>query len=358
MGVDVKTIQYRLAVILSIIILFGLVSAQTVLTKVGQHPFLQPSLTSSTELITMLQDNENDLKKGFDLAGQSDLFDYFMMHLPNAQIVQINLPQWSHFEWMLGKKYGTGPVCIVKDVTWVNKAPLAVYQFYIDKSGNRYNFIVPLICGNIALRGITRSPAVIAIPTVDTTPVVTAQPTVDTIDKPTEPIVEPTKQIVERKKDVSPAQGLAVTGARTFNFLTDLGYFHQFDPYDYLIVRAGAEYNFSNNYSGLALIGAAPLLRGTDGKTAFLIDLLVEINFSRSFVDLGIGTWITSGNDILKTENTQIDFITVIGTRIFGEPDAFNASLFLEARNGLEELNSIHNIRSFGRYGGGLRFRF
>lgn len=342
-----KTIQYRLAVILSIILLFRIVSAQTILTRVGQHPFLQPSLTSSTELIIMVQDNENDIKKGFDLAGQSDLFDDFMMQLPNAQIVQVNLPQWSHFEWMLGKKYGAGPVVIVKDVIWVSKAPLEVYQFYIDKNGNRYNFIVPLICGNITLRGITRSPAVIAIPTVDT------------IDKPSEPIVEHTKQIVEPKKDVPPALEIAVVaGASAFNFLADLGYFHQFDPGDYLIVRAGTEYNFSNNISGLALIGAAPFLRGTDGKTAFLIDLLAEINFSSSFIDLGIGTWITSGDDVLKTENTQIDIITAIGTRFFGEPDKFNASLFLEARHGLKELDSIHNIRSFGRYGGGVRFRF
>ena len=43
---------------------------------------------------------------------------------------------------------------------------------------------------------------------------------------------------------------------------------------------------------------------------------------------------------------------------IFGEKDEFNISLFIEARNGIEEIDSISTMSSFGRWGGGLRFRF
>jgi len=44
---------------------------------------------------------------------------------------------------MLFKKNGTGPVTAIKDVTWEGEAAFDAYRFYIDKDGQRYQFIVP-----------------------------------------------------------------------------------------------------------------------------------------------------------------------------------------------------------------------
>ena len=73
---------------------------------------------------------------------------------------------------------------------------------------------------------------------------------------------------------------------------------------------------------------------------------------------MGIGGWITDGNKNNETENSQIDIITALETMIFGEKDKFNVSLFIEVRQGINELNDMHTVKSFGRYGGGLRSRF
>ncbi len=337
-----KILQYRFVAVLSIILFFQTVSAQVILKQLGQHPFYQPSLTSLIELNTMINNNKSDVKNGFELVGLSELFDDFVLQLPNAKIEIVEICDNSHFEWMFARKNGEGPVRIVKDVTWIGKTPFSAFQFYIDKNGKRYNFTVPLICGNIALSEITRTPDVFVLPTEET------------LDKSS---AVTTYQSDKTKKDVV-LPIVAAAGASALKFLSDIGYLHQFDPGHYFLGRVGAEYNFSDNFSLLGLVGVAPHISGTDGKNAFLADVLGEYKFGKSFINLGVGGWLTKGDDGIPTENTQLDLIGALGTRLFGEPDSFNISLFLETRQGLGELGSVHDIRSFGRYGGGLRFRF
>lgn len=336
-----NNLKYRLPAILFLILFIGTISAQTILTKVGRHPFIQPSIISTSDLITVLQDNKSDVEKGFELAGQADLFDDFMMQLPDVKINKVNLPQFSRFKWMLGKRYGTGPIVITKDITWVSKTQLSVFQFYIDKNGDRFNFAVPLICGNIALRSIVSTPEAIVVPIVDEIEI----PSVSVKNKKSDPVYQ-----VKIAAPIEMDPG--------FNFLTDLGYYHQFDPGGYLLARGGVKKKLNENLSTIGLIGVAKQIWGSSGKTALILDLLGEYQLSSSFIDVGLGVWFTEGDKDLKSENTQVDLIVALGVHILGKPDAFNVSIFLETRNGLGELNSIDNIRSFGRWGGGLRFRF
>ena len=60
---------------------------------------------------------------------------------------------------MLFRKKGKGPVAAVKDVTWGGEAAFDAFSFHVDKDGQRYEFIVPLVCGNLALRNIGAVPA-------------------------------------------------------------------------------------------------------------------------------------------------------------------------------------------------------
>jgi len=153
----------------------------------------------------------------------------------------------------------------------------------------------------------------------------------------------------------SPAGAAQVTGISRVRFLADLGYYRQFDPANYVFGRVGMEYKFTEQFALIGLIGGAPELNGGDGASAFLADLLAEFSFSRYFVDLGIGGWITNGDSDIPEENSQLDMIAGFGARVFGEPDKFNASVFVEARSAFDEMDELYK---YGRFGVGVRFRF
>jgi len=142
-----------------LILLFATISlAQTIITQLGMHPFYQPSLTSSDDVIKMVQNGKVSISEGFNIAGLPDVFDDFINLVPNAQINKVNINDGSHFKWMLSRENGQGPVRLVKDVTWISRESFKAFKFYIDSYGKRYNFIVPLICGNLALSSVTRAP--------------------------------------------------------------------------------------------------------------------------------------------------------------------------------------------------------
>ena len=97
-------------------------------------------------------------------------------------------------------------------------------------------------------------------------------------------------------------------------------------------------------------------MEGLDGESAFLVDLLGEYSFaSRYFVDLGVGGWITDGDDDNAAENSQLDLVAGFGARVYGEPEDFNASLFVEVRSAFDELDGLYD---YGRFGVGVRLRF
>ncbi|XOF34506.1 MAG: hypothetical protein ACL93V_04225 [Candidatus Electrothrix sp. YB6] len=152
------------------------------------------------------------------------------------------------------------------------------------------------------------------------------------------------------------------SGSKALRFIGDLGYLRLSDPADYLFARLGVEYSpFTDtsleDVSFLALVGAAPKVSGSDGDDALLVDLFAQYNWSESFdgfLGIGLGTWISSGDDDSDSEDTDIDFLANIGARVYGDPDDFNISVFLEARNAVDELDSISE---YGRFGIGLRFQ-
>ncbi|RWX52219.1 hypothetical protein VU01_102810, partial [Candidatus Electrothrix marina] len=73
------------------------------------------------------------------------------------------------------------------------------------------------------------------------------------------------------------------------------------------------------------------------------------------FIGLGFGAWITDNDSDLDSDDSDIDFLANIGARVYGAPDDLNASIFLEARNAVDELSDFDQ---YGRYGIGLRFQY
>lgn len=355
-----KIFQTFFYLVVSTVLLSQTVNAQIILTKLGNHPFHQPSLNSISDLLNMVKENQNDIKEGFNKNGISEVFDDFIVKLYSVEINKVKLKNGTRFEWMLYRKKGVGPLLIANDIIWINETPIIAFQFHIDSNGRRYNFAVPLICSNISLRGVTGLPVISTKPEKEKIVIkpeakkaVDVKPTFTS--KPTDVVTLKTKVI---KRGISPAAEPPTSAILGLNVLADLGYLHQFDPGEYLLVRLGLEKMINDNFSILCLVGTTLHLNGTDGKTAFIVDLIGDYTFSKSFIDIGIGGWITDGYKNNEAENSQIDIIAALGTMIFGEKDNFNVSLFIEARQGINELNDMHTVKSFGRYGGGLRFRF
>lgn len=315
--------------------------ASTTLMEIGRSPFHQPPLTTVDTLQAMVKDQSLDVKKGFEKAGRPELYEPFVTQLPTAKVEIVDFEKGSWFEWMFFKKKGKGVVRVAKDVTWGNEKTFPGFMFDIDYDEQRYTFAIPLGCGNIALMGA--KPIPVPSPVVAPAPVAEPEPA-------PAPVADP--EPVAAAGPVSP-----------FGFIADAGYYRQFDPAHYLFGRVGLEYTINDQFSILGLVGGAPKIDGHDGASAFTADLLGEYSFgSRYFVDLGVGGWITDGDDSSddpnfdpRAEDSQFELVAGFGARVYGEPEDFNASLFVEVRSAFDELGQLYD---YGRFGVGVRFRF
>jgi hypothetical protein len=160
-----------------------------------------------------------------------------------------------------------------------------------------------------------------------------------------------------------PKPPVVIKGDLPIRYIGDLGYYKQTDPADYIFGRVGVEYKpFKDspyeNISFLGMVGASIKVGGTDGDSALLLDLLAQYNWVagsvNGWVGLGLGGWITSGDVKDDSGDTDLDVIANVGARVYGDPDDFNISLFLEIRSAVDEFDSI---AEYGRFGAGLRFQ-
>ena len=159
---------------------------------------------------------------------------------------------------------------------------------------------------------------------------------------------------------VAPMPGTAERGTAasamttsTAKFLSgtvvDTGFSHQADPASYLFVRMGYEFPLVDKFSLIAYLGGYFRIHGYEGGSAVVADAILDYHWwNRLSFGMGAGYWWT-GND------GQVDLIANLGVLVYGKPDSFNSTLFLEARSEIDELDNLHNL---GRFGLGIRFRF
>lgn len=142
-------------------------------------------------------------------------------------------------------------------------------------------------------------------------------------------------------------------------FIGDLGYYKQTDPADYAFGRVGVEYPLTERFSVLGMVGVAGQVKGDDGDDALMLDVIAQCNWKagdvNGFAGLGLGGWITSGDVDDDSGDTDIDIIANVGARVYGDPKAFNASVFLEMRSAVDEFDGL---AEYGRFGAGVRFQF
>jgi hypothetical protein len=129
----------------------------------------------------------------------------------------------------------------------------------------------------------------------------------------------------------------------------DVGFSYQNDPASYLFVRMGYEFPLFDKLSLMAYLGGYFRIHGYEGGTAVIADAMLDYHWwNRLSFGLGAGYWWT-GNE------GQMDLIANVGVLVYGKPDSFNSTLFLEARS---EVNELGNMHDQGRFGLGIRFRF
>jgi len=291
--------------------------AAVTLKRLGTHPFSQSAITSEADLRAMIAKNNADLQTGFTKAGNPELYPEFMAQFPTANVESIKVTPGEQFNWMLFRKKASGPVTVIKDVTWDGKAAFDAFRFYIDKDGQRYEFIVPAVCGNLSLSNI----GIVPEPIVAVTPVVVAPP---------EPIT-PVCEVAQRKGGP----------------VVDVGLAHQFDPASYVFARGGYEVFLTEKLSAMGLVGGFARIDGYDGGSAFTADALLNYYFTeKMFAGAGVGFW--------TGEDDNIDLIVNMGYLIYEKPDTMKTSLFIEGR--CEADNMITSKAT--RVGMGLRFQF
>ncbi|MCK9174150.1 MAG: hypothetical protein M0O96_02565 [Desulforhopalus sp.] len=380
-------------------------SAST-LMQIGRSPFHRPPLASTQDLASMAQTQTADMREGFEKAGCPELFDPFMKQIAAGNIESKDYPKGSQFEWMFFKRKGTGEVRLSRELTWGNEVPFPAYVVKVVQDSTLYTFAVPLGCGNVALAGeepfeepvaevvVEKQPpvcramvspvkafsgssvAVDASGSTDPDGKVTSMKMV-TLDENGQPLSEQVvagglvgsivlpagaKSVQTTVTDddgltaTSPECMAPVTVVKRTNFIADVGAYHMFDPGNWVFGRVGLEYRFDENWSVLGLAGYAQHVQGSDGASAVLVDVLGQYRVDRLFFNLGVGGWLSTNDDgDGDYDDTDADLIAGMGYRIYGEPDAFNASLFVEARSAFDELGSPVDS---GRVGGGVRFNF
>ena len=297
--------------------------AAVTLKQLGNHPFYRPAMTSETDLRTMVKKQSADIQTGFTNSGYSELFPEFMAQFPTAKVERIKVAPGEKFGWMLFRKKTSGPVTVLKDVTWGGKAAFDAYSFSIDKNGQRYEFIVPTICGNLSLRSIGRIPE----------PVV-----------PVAPVVIEEKAVQAKSAEI--AQTVKVEQQKG-GPVADIGFAYQFDPASYVFARAGYEFFLTEKISAMGLVGGFARVDGYDGGSAFTADALLNYYLTEKlFVGAGAGFW--------TGEEDNVDLIVNMGYLIYEKPGTMKTSLFVEGR--CEADNLINSKAS--RLGAGLRFQF
>ncbi|MDP3481411.1 MAG: hypothetical protein Q8R88_16715 [Desulfoprunum sp.] len=370
--------------------------AAVTLKRLGDHPFIRPAMTTEADLRTMVEKHSADLQAGFAKAGTPELFPEFMSQFPNAKIETVQVAPGQRFDWMLFRKNGKGPVKTVKDVTWGGDAPFDAFKFYIDKDGQRYEFIVPSICGNLSLMAVEAIPAQANLEPVCNMKLSSSEIkcgqviTVDasgstdadgTIAEVVFQLLDSSNAVVTEKIDneapfvqeftipcesprytvktvvidsngakSSPAdctQTVTTVAQLRGGPVVDVGLAHQFDPANYAFARVGYEFPLTDKLTAMGLIGGFAKLDGDDGDSSFTADALLNYYFNdKMFVGGGVGFW--SGND------GKADLIVNLGYLVYEKPGSFKTSIFVEGRCQADELISSYA----SRLGVGVRFQF
>jgi len=139
--------------IIGILVLFSLsTSAETKkLRQVGRYKLMNinEGMPAEEVMKAIVERYSEDIKSGFDLAGNSDLYVPFIDQIKQSAFEEKELAIGGKMRWMIFRSQGK--VKIVRDLEWAGNAPLPVYSFAFVKGEKSYEVIMPKSCGNLSL---------------------------------------------------------------------------------------------------------------------------------------------------------------------------------------------------------------
>jgi len=147
----------RLTVFLVVLLVASLATASAQTKKwrqTGVQTFARvKGQIPTADVMKMLADKyAADIKLGFDLARQGDLYLPFMDALKAAKFTEKTLLPGATFPWMMFR--ARNKVTIWENVEWAGQKPLDVFAFDVVRDTKIYEFVIPRPCGNIALAGV------------------------------------------------------------------------------------------------------------------------------------------------------------------------------------------------------------
>ena len=141
-----------LFVVMALVVLTAMSFAQTTkLKRIGLYTFaeIKGQVPTPEVMKGLFERYSADIKTGFDMAGNSELYEPFMDQLKTADWSDTTLPVGETLQWMLFRSHNV--IKVARNVEWAGKAPLPVFIVKVQKELKIYDFIIPKGCGNIAL---------------------------------------------------------------------------------------------------------------------------------------------------------------------------------------------------------------
>ncbi len=141
-------------VVLALVAFTAMSFAQTTkLKRIGLYTFgtVKGQEPTPATMKGLFDAHAADVKTGFDLAGNPELYEPFMEQMKTAEWKDTTLPVGEVLPWMLFKSHEQ--VKVARNIEWAGKEPLPVFIVNIEKDWKIYEFVIPKGCGNIALSG-------------------------------------------------------------------------------------------------------------------------------------------------------------------------------------------------------------
>jgi len=139
-------------VVMALVALTAMSYAQTTkLKRIGLYTFatVKGQEPTPATMKGLFDAHAADIKAGFELAGNAELYEPFMEQMKTAEWKDTTLPVGETFPWMLFK--ARDQVKVARNIEWAGKEPLPVFIVPVKKDWKQYEFVIPKGCGNIAL---------------------------------------------------------------------------------------------------------------------------------------------------------------------------------------------------------------
>jgi hypothetical protein len=148
-------------VLVSLLILtcFNVYGETRKLKDIGRFRFIPIKAgTPAPEVMKLMAEKyAGDIRRGFELAGDPELYGPFMDRVGQAAYAERQLDVGAKMLWMIFRSQGE--IKVVHDLEWAGRQPLPVYSFSVQEGDRKYELIMPESCGNISLERVEPVPA-------------------------------------------------------------------------------------------------------------------------------------------------------------------------------------------------------